>query len=61
MPDIFEPAKGSFEAIFDLKPTNNRLEDDVSRRRLEHAKSIMTPFVLRRKKDDVLFFLSLEI
>ncbi|KAJ3372791.1 ATP-dependent helicase smarcad1 [Kappamyces sp. JEL0680] len=57
MPELFEPARASFEAIFDLKPSNNQLEDDVSRRRLDHAGKIMAPFVLRRRKDDEVEFM----
>jgi SWI/SNF-related matrix-associated actin-dependent regulator 1 of chromatin subfamily A len=54
MPDVFAPAYDTFSAIFDLKNSNNRLEDEVSKRRLERASKIMNPFVLRRRKDDVL-------
>jgi hypothetical protein len=54
MPNIFEPARESFEAIFDLKKASNqKLDDEVSKRRLDHAGKILSPFVLRRKKDDV--------
>lgn len=52
MPELFLPARESFTAIFDINK-NSRLEDEVSKRRLAHAATIMTPFVLRRKKDEV--------
>lgn len=54
MPDVFESAYDTFAAIFELKNTNNRLEDEVSKRRVEQASKIMNPFVLRRRKDEVL-------
>ena len=54
MPDIFNPAYETFVSIFDLKNSNNRLEDEVSKRRVERAGKIMNPFVLRRRKEDVL-------
>lgn len=54
MPDIFEPAKKKFSAIFDIRANNSKLEDEMTKRRLDYASRIMTPFILRRKKDEVI-------
>lgn len=54
-PQLFEQAQESFEAIFDKNgnAAKDGLENDVARRRIDHAAKIMTPFVLRRRKDEV--------
>jgi SNF2 family DNA or RNA helicase len=53
-PELFAPAESSFAAIFDKTNTAQEgLEGDVAKRRIERATKILTPFVLRRKKDEV--------
>jgi SWI/SNF-related matrix-associated actin-dependent regulator 1 of chromatin subfamily A len=47
-PELFEPAKQSFESIF-----TDDLQDLMASKRIERATSILSPFVMRRKKIDV--------
>ncbi|KAI8900340.1 SNF2 family N-terminal domain-containing protein [Globomyces pollinis-pini] len=57
MPDLFEACRENFNAIFDLgttKPSVKDLDNNVSVLRIQRATKIMTPFVLRRRKDEVL-------
>jgi SWI/SNF-related matrix-associated actin-dependent regulator 1 of chromatin subfamily A len=53
-PKLFEPAQASFASIFDKTNTAQEgLEGDVAKKRIERAAKILTPFVLRRRKDEV--------
>jgi len=48
LPDVFRPAQDSLRAIFKVPPEAQA--NLLSRRRITSAKTVMTPFVLRRKK-----------
>jgi SWI/SNF-related matrix-associated actin-dependent regulator of chromatin subfamily A containing DEAD/H box 1 len=53
-PALFEPAQSSFASIFDKTNTAHEgLEGDVAKKRIDHATKILTPFVLRRRKEEV--------
>nr|OQO25792.1 hypothetical protein B0A51_06964 [Rachicladosporium sp. CCFEE 5018] len=57
MPDLFAQKKDDLDYIFHHKATTK--DDDhaalLSRERIAKARSMMTPFILRRKKKDVLW------
>ena len=48
LPDVFRPAQDSLRAIFKVPPEAQA--NLLSRKRIASAKTVMTPFVLRRKK-----------
>jgi len=50
LPDQFEPVMSSLRAIFKVK---NDATNMLYRERTTRAKSMMKPFVLRRRKDQV--------
>ncbi|WFD32029.1 DNA helicase [Malassezia sp. CBS 17886] len=52
LPDYFTDAEEALAAIFKVKPGANTSQ--LSQQRVERAKRMMRPFVLRRKKDKVL-------
>lgn len=52
MPDLFIKHEGSLRAIFKTKADTH--QSFLSRDRVTRAKKMMTPFVLRRRKDQVL-------
>ncbi|KAJ3001081.1 hypothetical protein HKX48_003062, partial [Thoreauomyces humboldtii] len=52
MPNLFSANADAFTKIFNIK--NSGENGYLSRQRIERAKKIMAPFVLRRKKKQVL-------
>lgn len=52
MPEYFRDAEESLTAIFKVKPGAQK--NELSKQRVERARKMMQPFVLRRKKDKVL-------
>jgi SNF2 family DNA or RNA helicase len=53
-PELFTSAQISFQSIFDLKSSvDGTLENKLALNRIQKANSILSPFVLRRKKQDV--------
>jgi SWI/SNF-related matrix-associated actin-dependent regulator 1 of chromatin subfamily A len=52
LPKIFSDAQDSLRAIFKVPPDAHK--NLLTRQRVRHAKQVMTPFVLRRKKAQVL-------
>lgn len=52
MPDYFKDAEDALTAIFKVKPGAQK--NELSQQRVERARKMMQPFVLRRKKDKVL-------
>ncbi|KAJ3020661.1 UNVERIFIED_CONTAM: hypothetical protein HDU68_010066 [Siphonaria sp. JEL0065] len=54
MPKIFANDEEALKQIFSLKPTTTSDTTVLNRQRIHRAKQMMTPFVLRRKKDNVL-------
>lgn len=51
LPNTFSQVQDSLKAIFKVPPAAQA--NMLSRRRIESAKKVMTPFVLRRKKHQV--------
>lgn len=51
MPKLFEAQMESLRAIFKVKSNNHT--SLLSRERISRAKQMMTPFILRRRKDQV--------
>lgn len=51
MPDYFTEAEDALAAIFKVKPGAHK--NQLSQQRVDRAKRMMQPFVLRRKKDKV--------
>jgi SWI/SNF-related matrix-associated actin-dependent regulator 1 of chromatin subfamily A len=49
MPKLFTIEQESLDTIFSIRSN----ESDISKRRIENAKRLMSPFVLRRKKTQV--------
>ncbi|KAJ3078990.1 hypothetical protein HDU99_000233, partial [Rhizoclosmatium hyalinum] len=54
MPKIFADDEEALKQIFTLKNTASNDATVLNRQRIQRAKMMMTPFVLRRKKDNVL-------
>lgn len=57
MPDIFEEVQDKLEVVFKHKAKVNEADTHdalLSEQRIERARSMMTPFILRRKKAQVL-------
>ncbi|KAI8620816.1 SNF2 family N-terminal domain-containing protein [Chytriomyces sp. MP71] len=54
MPRVFAQDEEALKQIFNLKSTTSSDATVLNRQRIQRAKKMMTPFVLRRKKDDVL-------
>ncbi|KAJ3357224.1 hypothetical protein HDU83_008037 [Entophlyctis luteolus] len=54
MPRIFANDEDALRQIFSLKNTSSSEEALLNKQRITRAKQMMTPFVLRRKKADVL-------
>eukprot|EP00842_Homolaphlyctis_polyrhiza_P001095 jgi/Hompol1/1987/HPOL_001721-RA len=55
MPKLFITDRKILERIFQFKTSRIANESELNRKRIERAKRIMTPFVLRRRKDQVLY------
>ena len=53
MPDLFLEQNYSLDKIFSMKPNSSGQVNTLSFQRINMAKSMMIPFVLRRKKTDV--------
>ena len=58
MPNLFAPNEDTIQRIFSIKQTNTSPSGSgdaglLSRQRIQRAKKIMKPFVLRRKKKEV--------
>lgn len=56
LPKVFEEMSGSLESIFRYKATTTDSDHAalLSKQRIQRARSMMTPFILRRKKQQVL-------
>jgi SWI/SNF-related matrix-associated actin-dependent regulator of chromatin subfamily A containing DEAD/H box 1 len=52
MPDLFSANSETLTKLFSYKPPS--AEDPLSHERIERAKKMMSPFILRRRKDMVL-------
>lgn len=72
LPDLFNDKKSDLSSLFDQKVTTKRSEEDsstsddtynplLSQQAISKAKTMMTPFVLRRKKEQVLKHLPAKI
>ena len=63
LPSVFREHSGDLEAIFSHKAntTDNSHAALLSNQRIARAKSIMTPFVMRRKKHQVLKYLPAKV
>lgn len=48
LPTVFQPAQDGLRAIFKVPPAAQ--QNMLSQRRINSAKKVMTPFLLRRKK-----------
>jgi SWI/SNF-related matrix-associated actin-dependent regulator 1 of chromatin subfamily A len=53
LPEFFDSLEEDLKAIFKAKGGSQAL---LARERITRAKQMLTPFVLRRRKDQVLFY-----
>lgn len=55
MPELFSSDMGALSKIFAIKRNGHTTDEEnlLSKQRVQRAKEIMTPFVLRRRKDQV--------
>jgi SWI/SNF-related matrix-associated actin-dependent regulator 1 of chromatin subfamily A len=54
MPETFDQFKDKLQSVFKVKSSSSKDTQMLSRQRIQRAKQMMTPFVLRRRKLDVL-------
>lgn len=54
MPETFDQFKDKLQSVFKVKSSSSNDTQMLSRQRIQRAKQMMTPFVLRRRKLDVL-------